>query len=82
MSNKKELNMEEMNMVNGGTVVTGNDGRFYAVDNLGCVIVSGGNREAVIYGARMSGLTQEVISEQDYEKKFGRKLDESWNPYA
>ena len=78
----KELNMNEMEMVNGGTVVAGNDDRFYAVDNLGCVIVSGNNKEAVTFGAKMNGLTQELISEADYEKKFGRKLDESWNPYC
>ena len=82
MENRKELSMNEMERVTGGTVVTGNDGRFYAVDSLGCVIVSGNDKNTVIFGAKMNGLTQELISESDYEKKFGRKLDESWNPYA
>lgn len=77
-----ELSLREMEMVNGGTVVAGNDSRFYAVDERGCVIVSGNNKEAVTFGAKMNGLTQELISEADYEKKFGRKLDESWNPYC
>ena len=81
MTNRKELSMNEMEQVTGGTVVAGNDGRFYAVDSLGCVIVSGNNKEAVTFGAKMNGLSQELINESDYEKKFGRKLDERWNPY-
>ena len=82
MANIKELNIDEMNQVTGGTVVAGNDGRYYAVDGLGCVIVSGNNKDTVTFGAKMNGLTQELISESEYEQKFGRKLDESWNPYA
>ena len=76
------MNEKDLEQVNGGTVVAGNDGRFYAVDGRGCVIVSGNNKEAVTFGAKMNGLTQELISEKEYEKKFGRKLDESWNPYS
>ena len=78
----QELNMNELEQVTGGTVVTGNDGRFYAVDKLGCVLVSSNSLQGAIYGARMSGLSQEVIDEKQYEAKYGRKLDERWNPYA
>ncbi len=78
----KHLSLEDMDKVNGGLVVEGNNGRYYAVDDKGCVIVSASQKEVAAYGAKMNGLTQGMISESEYEKQFGRKLDETWNPYS
>ena len=75
------LSDEMLEKVTGGLVVEASDGRYHAVDALGCVIVTANQREVAIYGAKMHGLSQNVITEAEYEQKFGRKLDENWNPY-
>ena len=77
----EKISNEEVEKISGGIVVAGNDGQYYTVDELGCIHVIAQSEGGALYGAHMTKQSKEVISEAEYESRFGRKLDVNFNPY-
>ena len=74
---KRELTVDQMNQVNGGYAVDGENGYFYSVDdNDGFVYTKCNiNIEYAIWASKMNGVSQEVISKAEYERRFGKTLN-------
>ena len=64
-------------MANGGYAVDGENGYFYSVDdNDGFVYTKCNiNIEYAIWASKMNGVSQEVISKAEYERRFGKTLN-------
>ena len=74
---RTELTKDQMNQVNGGYAVDGENGYFYSVDdNDGFVYTKCNiNIEYAIWASKMNGVSQEVISKAEYERRFGKTLN-------
>ena len=72
-----ELTKDQMTQVNGGYAVDGENGYFYSVDdNDGFVYTKCNiNIEYAIWASKMNGVSQEVISKAEYERRFGKTLN-------
>ena len=74
---RTELTKDQMTQVNGGYAVDGENGYFYSVDDndgfvyTKCII----NIEYAIWASKMNGVSQEVISKAEYERRFGKTLN-------
>ena len=69
-----EMNIKEMNMVTGGYALDGGDGMYYSVDDkTGSVLTACNiNIEYAVWASGMNGVSKEVITKAQYEKKFGK----------
>ena len=72
--NKRELNAEETENVSGGFAVDGGDGMFYAVDDKNGYILTSCNIniQYAQWAAGMNGQSREIISKEEYQKRFGK----------
>ena len=74
---RTELTMDQMAQVNGGYAVDGENGYFYSVDdNDGFVYTRCNiNIEYAVWACTKNGVSQEIISKAEYERRFGKTLN-------
>ena len=70
------LTEDQMAKVTGGYAVDGENGMYYSVDdNDGFVYTSCNISLAyAVWACKMNGVSDEIISRAEYEKRFGKKL--------
>ena len=70
------LTDDQMAKVNGGFAVDGENGYFYSVDdNDGFVYTKCNiNIEYAVWACKMNGVSDEIISREEYERRFGKPL--------
>ena len=73
---RKELSIDQMDQVSGGFAVDGENGYFYSVDdNDGYVYTKCNiNIQYAQWAAGMNGQSKEIISKEEYEKRFGKPI--------
>ena len=72
----RELTAVQMAQVNGGYAVDGRNGKFYSVDdNDGFIYTECNiNIQYAQWAAEMNGQSREIITKEEYAKRFGRSL--------
>lgn len=71
-----ELNPEELEKVSGGLVVDDGKGQYWIVRQDGSVIAPTTDKENAVSFAKAFNTAQDIITLEEYKKKFGRDL--SW----
>ncbi len=72
---KKELTFEEMGKVSGGIVVVDDaNKKYWVVGNDGSIIGPAPTKEQAISFSKAFDISQEVITLEDYKKRFGHDL--------
>ena len=73
---KKELNMEEMEKVSGGYVVDeGTGSKYWVVRQDGSVIAPAPSLEKAIDFAKAFNVSTTVLTRAEYKERFGRELE-------
>lgn len=67
----QELNMEDLDKVNGGVIVDNGGEKMFLVRQDGTIIGPAPRDKANSF-ARTFSTSTEIISQSDYEKRFGR----------
>lgn len=76
---KQMLNNEYLEKVNGGLIVdSGDEKTYYLVKEDGSVVAPIPGVDKAMEFARTLELGQELLTMDEYEKRFGKKLE--WNP--
>lgn len=73
---RQEIAADQMAQVNGGYAVDGENGFFYSVDdNDGFVYTKCNvNIEYAVWACRKNGVSDEIISKEEYQRRFGKQL--------
>ena len=73
---RAQLTIDQMENVNGGYAVDGGNGKYYSVDdNDGYIYTECNiNIEYAQWAAGMNGQSKEIITKEEYQKRFGRPI--------
>ena len=73
---RAQLTNDMMAQVNGGFAVDGGNGKFYAVDDKDGFIYNEStvNIQFAQYAAGMNGQSKEIITKEEYQRRFGRPI--------
>ena len=76
MMNRTEVKAEQSGQVSGGYAVDGENGMFYAVDDQDGYIYTETNIniQCAQWAAGKNGQSEEIITKEEYQKKFGRPI--------
>ncbi len=74
---RTELTNTQATQINGGYAVDGENGYFYSVDdNDGFVYTKANiNIEYAVWACKKNGVSDEIISRAEYERRFGKTLN-------
>ena len=74
--NRTALAMNDQEQVNGGYAVDGENGYFYSVDDNDGFVYTKSNISLAyaVWACKMNGVSDEVISKEEYQKRFGKPL--------
>ena len=73
--NRNEMSQEEMDQINGGVIVDDGDGeKFWLVRQDGTVIAPTPGMQKAIEMAHTFNISTEVLTKEEYKKRFGRDL--------